>query len=64
MSVDPQGKSLTGFGLSYEDVEIGEHFEMPSKDVTAAVIEAFAEMTGDRLVAGTGRPLPGRRLGR
>ncbi|TPI63767.1 hypothetical protein FJ420_11825 [Mesorhizobium sp. B3-1-3] len=48
MSVEPKGKSLTGFGLSYEDVEIGDHFETPSREVTATVIEAFAEMTGDR----------------
>jgi acyl dehydratase len=48
MSVDNSGKSLTGFGLSYEDVEVGDHFETPSREVTAAVIEAFAEMTGDR----------------
>ncbi|MBN9550939.1 MAG: MaoC family dehydratase, partial [Alphaproteobacteria bacterium] len=48
MSAEAQGKSLTGFGLSYEDVEVGDHFETPSRDVTAAVIDAFAEMTGDR----------------
>lgn len=48
MSVDGKGKSLTGFGLSYEDVEVGDHFETPPREVTAAVIEAFAEMTGDR----------------
>jgi acyl dehydratase len=48
MSADAQGKSLTGFELSYEDVEVGDHFETPSREVTAAVIEAFAEMTGDR----------------
>ncbi len=48
MSADAQGKSLTGFELSYEDVEVGDHFETPSTEVTAAVIEAFAEMTGDR----------------
>ncbi|TPI40065.1 (R)-hydratase [Mesorhizobium sp. B3-1-6] len=48
MSVEPKGKSLTGFGLSDEDVEIGDHFETPSREVTATVIEAFAEMTGDR----------------
>ncbi|AZO34316.1 (R)-hydratase [Mesorhizobium sp. M2A.F.Ca.ET.037.01.1.1] len=48
MSVDVRGKSLTGLGLSYEDVEIGDHFETPSTEVTAAIIEALAEMTGDR----------------
>ncbi|BCM20818.1 MaoC family dehydratase [Mesorhizobium sp. J8] len=48
MSADAQGKSLTGFELSYEDVEVGDHFETPSREVTAAAIEAFAEMTGDR----------------
>lgn len=48
MSADAQGKPLTGFELSYEDVEVGDHFETPSRDVTAALIDAFAEMTGDR----------------
>lgn len=48
MSAEAQGKSLTDFELSYEDVEVGDYFETPSREVTAAVIEAFAEMTGDR----------------
>ena len=48
MSDEARGRSLTGFELSYEDVEVGDHFETPSREVTAAVIEAFAEMTGDR----------------
>ncbi|MDW6023179.1 hypothetical protein SAZ10_15580 [Mesorhizobium sp. BAC0120] len=39
MSVDAQGKSLTGFGLSYEGVEIGDRFETPDREVTAAVID-------------------------
>jgi acyl dehydratase len=48
MNDEARGRSLTGFGLSYEDVEVGDHFETPSRDVTVAVIDAFAEMTGDR----------------
>lgn len=36
MSVDVRGTSLTGLGLSYEDVEIGDHFETPSTEATAA----------------------------
>lgn len=48
MNAGAQGKSLTGFELNYEDVEVGDHFETPSREVTVAVIEAFAEMTGDR----------------
>ena len=48
MSDEARGRSLTGFELSYEDVEVGDHFETPSREVTAAVIDAFAEMTGDR----------------
>jgi hypothetical protein len=31
VSADAQGKSLTGFELSNEDVEVGDHFETPSK---------------------------------
>ncbi|TGW06197.1 acyl dehydratase, partial [Mesorhizobium sp. M2D.F.Ca.ET.145.01.1.1] len=48
MSADTRGRLLAGLGLSYEDVEVGDHFETPSTNVTAAIIEAFAEMTGDR----------------
>lgn len=48
MSLEPQGKPLAGFGLSYEDVEAGDRFETPSREVTPALIDAFAEMSDDR----------------
>lgn len=48
MSTPTTGQSLTGFGLSYEDVEVGDRYETPAAEVTAAVIDAFADMTNDR----------------
>ena len=48
MSVDAQAKSLMGLDLRYEDVEVGDRFETPSREIAVADIEAFAELTGDR----------------
>lgn len=48
MSIGTKGQALTGVELSYEDVEVGDWFETPATTVTAAVIDAFAEMTNDR----------------
>lgn len=42
------GRRLTATGLRYGDAAIGDWLETPRRAVTLAMIDAFAELTGDR----------------
>ncbi len=42
------GRRLTATGLSYEGVAVGDWLETPARTVSVAMIDAFAELTGDR----------------
>ena len=42
------GRRLVATGLCYEDVSIGDWFDTPARHVGAELIDAFAELTGDR----------------
>lgn len=48
MSVAATGRRLAESGLTYEDVAEGDWFETPAETVTVAMIDAFADLTGDR----------------
>jgi len=50
MTQDEQltGRRLTAAGLRYEDVAIGDWFETPERLVGIELIDAFAQLTGDR----------------
>ena len=45
---DVGGRYLATTGLAYGDVGVGDWLETPSRMVTAEMIDAFAELTGDR----------------
>jgi len=45
---DAGGRRLVTTGLAYGDVGVGDWLETPGRTVTAAMIDAFAELTGDR----------------
>ncbi|MER9594195.1 MaoC/PaaZ C-terminal domain-containing protein [Mesorhizobium sp. M0244] len=42
------GRQLTAQGLSYGDVAVGDWYESDAVAVTEQMIDAFAELTGDR----------------
>lgn len=42
------GRRLTTSGLSYEDVAVGDWLETPARTVGVEMIDAFADLTGDR----------------
>ncbi|MDZ5453725.1 MaoC family dehydratase [Labrys sp. ZIDIC5] len=42
------GRRLAATGLRYDDVSIGDWFDTPARHVGTELIDAFAELTGDR----------------
>lgn len=48
MSVAIGGRRLSGADLAYEDVRVGDWFETGERLVDAAMIDAFAKLSGDR----------------
>jgi 3-hydroxybutyryl-CoA dehydratase len=47
-TANPAGRRLAKIGLLYGEVEPGDWYETGGRTVTAATIDAFAELTGDR----------------
>ena len=48
IAMPTQGRELSGTGLRFDDVEPGDWFDTPSREVTVGEIDRFAELTGDR----------------
>lgn len=44
----PAGRRLTATGIAYDEVSVGDWLDTPERTVDAAMIDAFAELTGDR----------------
>jgi len=47
-AAETHGRKLEGQGLGYDSVGVGDWFETDRRAVTIAMIDSFAELTGDR----------------